>query len=247
MQKRIKTLQASPSIDSQHELEFHSIENAIMFAQKFATKPVYTIRDASELTGSFTTAYRRLHYLKLLGLAEFKRGLFSVKTDVVSQPVPVLRKLIPSLIALRKSKRFGRLYTENDINFAKKHLPRKILTTLDYAAWELTKFQTPSDFFIYVDDIEQATTYLKNNNFSEGKKGHIILLPKIGNFDNEIERIYLDCIARGGRSIFDAIAINLLYEDYLTVKGQFPIEYSEKVREDLPPEMKRELLRARSY
>jgi hypothetical protein len=56
----------------------------------------------------------------------------------------------------------------------------------------------------------------------------------IGDFSNEIERVYLDCIAKGGRSIQDAIAIQLLHGDQLTSKGIFPAEYVLKVQEDLP-------------
>lgn len=219
------------------------MQSAIAFAQKFAVKPVYTINDVRAVDNSITTAYRRLHELEKLGLAKFKHGSFSVKTEVVLQPPHVFEKLIPSLVALKESRRFGKFYTESDVNFAKKHLPEKFLTTLDYAAWELTKFQTPRDFFIYVNDIEKASTYLKNNGFSEGKRGRVILLPKKGSFDNEIERIYLDCISHGERSILDAIALELLFGDHLTVKGRFPIEYADKVREDMPRVMRNEYLR----
>ena len=63
-----------------------------------------------------------------------------------------------------------------------------------------------------------------------------MVLPRIGNFENEIERVYLDCIAKGGRSIQDAIAIELLYANHLTSRGNFPVEYVLKVQEDLPNE-----------
>lgn len=224
---------------SSHDLELDSkkIDSVVSFAQGFSTRSIYSIKDTISHTTPSTT-YRRLHDLNSLGLANFKRGIFEIKRGVVSQPIPVLKKLIPSLIAFKNARRFGRHYNESDINFVKKRLPGKFLTTLDYAAWELTKFQTPSNFFIYVNDLNSAGDFLKDNGFREGSNGRVILLPKIGEFVNEIERIYLDCIANDGRSILDAISIELLYEDYLTVKGHFPIEYVKKVQEDMPRKIK---------
>jgi hypothetical protein len=51
---------------------------------------------------------------------------------------------------------------------------------------------------------------------------------------NEIERTYLGCIAKGGRSIYDAIEIELLYGDYLTTKANFSIEDITKMQQELP-------------
>ncbi|HVB95936.1 MAG TPA: hypothetical protein VND41_04970 [Nitrososphaerales archaeon] len=48
------------------------------------------------------------------------------------------------------------------------------------------------------------------------------------------EKVYLDCLAFGGRSTLDAIAIELLYGDRLSVKGEFPADLVLKVRDDLP-------------
>jgi hypothetical protein len=108
------------------------------------------------------------------------------------------------------------------------------LVTLDYAAWELTKLQSPSDYYVYVQDIEKTTSYLKENKFNEGKKGHVVILPTIGDFSNEIQRIYFDCIANGGRSIQDAVAIYSKYRDRLDYKALFPIEMMESAQDDLP-------------
>ncbi|MHB8602605.1 MAG: hypothetical protein ACYC6W_10280 [Nitrosotalea sp.] len=235
MQKQIDLLE--DYTPNNLELNSKRIDSAISFAQEFSTRSIYTMKDAISHTTSSTT-YRRLHDLHSLGLANFKRGVFEIKRGVVSQPIPVLKKLIPSLIAFKNARRFGRHYTESDINFVKKRLPGKFLTTLDYAAWELTKFQTPSNFFMYVNDLSTAGDFLKDNGFREGSNGRVILLPKIGEFDNKIERIYLDCIANDGRSILDAISIELLYEDYLTVKGHFSIESVKKVQEDMPRKIK---------
>lgn len=213
----------------------NEIDRAISFAQAFTGKLVYSVKnDAKPYAGSLSTAYHRLRILEQFGLAKLNRDVFEIKSNVVTQPLPIRKKIIDSLLSLKNARRFGKFYNEYDINFAKKHLPGKFLTTLDYATWELTKYQTPSEFFIYVEDIEKAANFLLENDFSEGKNGNVILLPKLGNFDNPIERIYLDCIAKGGRNTLDGIALELNYGDSITEKGFFPLNSVKKVQEDLP-------------
>jgi predicted lactoylglutathione lyase len=104
--------------------------------------------------------------------------------------------------------------------------------TLDFKAWELTKFQEPSDLFVYVDGNDFAD-YLKESGFSEGTRGHVVLLPISKNIENEIEQVYFDSIAKGGRAVLDAIALELLYPDKIRHKGQFPVEYVTKVQEEM--------------
>jgi hypothetical protein len=207
--------------------------HAFLFAQRLESKPVYTIADAISVAGSAKTAYRRLNDLRALGLAKYKHGSFILKTSVVSQPANVIEKLLPSLVALSKARRFGRNYNDSDIRFAMKNIADKFVT-LDYKAYDLTKFQTPLDLYIYVQDVDKVAGFLKENGFREGRNGRVILLPRIGDFTNEIERVYLDCIANGERSTLDAIAIELLYEDKLSTRGLFPVQQVKKVQEDLP-------------
>ena len=182
---------------------------AVSFAQEFSDRPVYNIKeDAVPLAGSLFTAYRRLHLLESYNLAKLGRNQFEIKTDVVSQPLSVLKKLLPSLIALNNAKRFGKYYTESDVIFARKNIPGQVLTTLDYAAWDITKYQTPSNFYVYVNDLDAASEFLKEESgFSEGSNGRVVLLPLVGDFGNKIERVYLDCVANGGRSSLDAVSI----------------------------------------
>lgn len=210
--------------------------DAFLFAQRLDSKPVYTIEDAISVAGSAKTAYRRLNDLKVLGLAKYKRGSFILKSSVVSQPANVVEKLLPSLIALSKARRFGRNYNDSDIRFAMNNIAVKFVT-LDYKAYELTKFQTPLDLYIYVQDLEQVASFLRERGFREGRNGHVILLPKIGEFSNKIERVYLDCIANGERSTMDAIAIEILHENKLTTRGLFSVPQVKKVQEDLPPRL----------
>lgn len=207
---------------------------AVSFAQEFSDRPVYNIKeDAVPLAGSLFTAYRRLHLLESYNLAKLGRNQFEIKTDVVSQPLHVLKKLLPSLIALKNAKRFGKYYNESDVIFARKNIPGQVLTTLDYAAWDITKYQTPSNFYVYVNDLDAASEFLKKENgFSEGSNGRVVLLPFSDDFTNKIERVYLDCVANGGRSSLDAIAIELRYGDQLTTRAHFPIEYVKKVQEE---------------
>src|SRR5690349_19912865 len=74
---------------------------AVSFAQELTDRPVYDIQeDAVPLSSSLFTTYRRLHLLASYYLAKRGRNQFEIKTDVVSQPLSVLKKLLPSLIAL---------------------------------------------------------------------------------------------------------------------------------------------------
>ena len=207
---------------------------SIYYAQKVGHKSVHTIKDTFPIAGSQATAYRRLNTLKDLGIVKrIRGGLFRFTIDVADQSIAFIEKLLPSLEALKKGKTFGRYYINSDIKFVKENVKYELIT-LDYKAWEITRFQSPSHLYVYVKDFEQTIDYLKKNNFSEGKKGRVTILPMIGDFNNQIERVYLDCIARGGRSISDAIAIELLYGDQLKTKGSFPIDAIKKVQEDLP-------------
>jgi hypothetical protein len=218
----------------QEPKRWKDLSKAVLFASGLSGKLVYSIKnDAIPLAGTAPTAYDRLHILESLGLAKLTRNTFQINTSVVYQPLYIIKKLQPSLDALQQAKRFGKYYTQYDINFVNKHLPGKFLKTLDYAAWDLTKFQTPQDLFIYVDDIEMSSKFLLDNGFNEGENGRVILLPKTGSFENEIERVYLDSIANGGRSTLDAVAIELLYRNELTVQGRFSVEQIIKVLEDL--------------
>lgn len=209
---------------------------ALLFAQELPPRPVYALNNLKTINESTKTAHRRIKSLLPLGLATYSRGKFSIKKEVVSQPVNVLKKLIPSLMSLKQARRFGRSYNNADINFVLNSMPESAMVTLDYKAWNMSKFQIPRDLFVYVDDIKKGSTFLKENNFSEGEKGHVVLLPKIGSFDNKVERVFLDCLANGGRSVLDAVAIQLLYGDSIDVKARFPIEMVIKVQDDLPSE-----------
>jgi len=210
----------------------HEAERAIEFASRLEPRISYTIKDITEVTGSIPTAYRRLKALEALGLATIYRSRFELNR-AVTQPMYVLEKLVPSLIALKNSRRFGKKYHISDINFLKNNLPKNAFVTLDFRTWDLTGYQTPSDLYVYVDNMETAYRLLKKNGFSEGTKGHIILLQKQPQTKNTIEQIYFDCIAKGGRSTLDAIALEIKYGDQLKTKAKFQIDDILKVQDDM--------------
>lgn len=214
----------------------------LLFAQELPPRPIYSIKQHGvEVAGSEKTAYRRIKSLTQLGLANYSRGKFEIKKEVVAQPLNVIKRLLPSLFALKQARRFGRSYNNADINFVLKHKPESSFVTLDFKAWALTRFQFPNDLYVYVNDLKGSISFLKENKFSEGSRGHVVLLPKQVSIENEIEQVYLDCLANGGRSILDAIALQLVYPDQITVRGRFPVETVRKVQEDMPYEKLKEI------
>lgn len=208
--------------------------HALMIAQELPPKPVYTVEDIVTATtaGSLSTAYRKLADLEEMGIVERRnRGYFTLK-ECVMQPVSIIKHLIPSLKALKEARAFGKYYSETDVRIARELIDGFV--TLDYKAYELTKFQIPAKLYLYPDSMDNAVRILKENGFSEGTKGQVVLLPAYGDFTNYIQRVYLDCIANSGRSILDAIAIEILHPDQLSIRARFPVELIEKVREEMP-------------
>ncbi len=216
---------------------FEKASGAIGFAQKLPPRPAYNLRDVEGAVNlSARTIRRRLAVLEEMGLADYDRGRFTVKREVVSQPYAVLRRIAPSLMALKKARRFGRYYRPTDVRFMKKHLPEGSIITLDHMAHELTGFQTPLDLYVYVNDVEKVSRFLKGCGFREGKRGNVVLLPKIGSFENQIERVFLDCVASGGRDFLDAAAIMLTHGDAIKTRVRFAWDTVLKVQEGLPSE-----------
>ena len=208
---------------------------AIVFAQELPPSPIYNIKNLKKIVNlSARTIKRKLVHLEEIGLADYSRGKFTIKKEVISQPYTVLQDIFPSLMALKKARRFGRHYKATDINFMKKHLPKGSIITLDHKAHELTKFQIPLDLHVYVDDVEKTSKFLKSCGFRGGKSGKVVLLPKIGSFEDPIERIFLDCVANGGRSFLDATAIMLTHKNMIKTRARFTVDTVLKVQEDLP-------------
>lgn len=210
-----------------------TLKPELTVAQTIGEKPVYHIDELSKVTKSRATAYRILSRLRDAGFAERAReGFFTLRSSLF-QPFNLWSGLLPSLQALKQARFFGLSYNENDVRLARETLDGMV--TLDYRAYEITKFQSPHLFSIYVENPDQAADVLKDCRFSEGTKGRVSLMPRIGDFRNEIQRVYLDCIAYGGRSLLDAIAIEITHNKDLDprVRGTFKAEDVLKVREEL--------------
>lgn len=219
-------------IASIHIYHMHVSMHALEVAQKLPPKPVYRVKDVVSICRSISTAYRKLEELEEIGIIErTKRGYFMLK-ECAMQPIPIIENLMPSLKALKEGRTFGKYYNETDVRIAGKLLDGFV--TLDYKAYELTGIQTPATLYVYVNFLDDAVKVLKGNGFSEGTKGSVVLLPRYGDFTNAIQRVYLDCIAKGGRNIIDAVAIEIQHPDELNIKGSFTVDLIEKVREELP-------------
>jgi len=210
-----------------------AIKAELAKTQTIGEKAVYHINELSKVTGSRATAYRALGELREAGFAEqLKEGYFTIRSSLF-QPFNLWTDLFPSLQALKKARFFGLSYNENDVRLAQQILNGVV--TLDYRAYELTRLQLPHLFSIYVDDADEAARMLRKHKFSEGRRGRVAIMPGIGSLENEIQRVYLDCIAYGGRSLLDAIAIEILHAETLDphVRGIFRTEDVLKVRDEL--------------
>lgn len=201
--------------------------------QVLGERPIFSLEDLLKVTGSRATAYRILAKLRDAGFATYAgRGYFICRSSLF-QPYSLWEHLAPSLTALKQARRFGRSYNENDAKVARRLL--KGTVTLDYRAYELTGLQDPHTLFLYVDDIDSAASKLRGHSFWEGTHGRVALLPLLAPLQNEFQRVYLDCIAYGGRGVLDAIAIEILHGDKLDpkVRGLFRSEDVLKVRDEL--------------
>jgi len=136
-----------------------------------------------------------------------RKGVFTLR-DSVLLPISVIPKILPSLLAISQERKFRLRNGDLGIERAR-HLLMKLggLATLDYAAYELTGYQTPTAFYFYPDSLEQAIKVLRENGYVKSPRGSVILLPKIGDFSDPIQRVFYDSLAVGGRGILDAIAI----------------------------------------
>src|SRR3989454_2692250 len=217
----------------QHAYPCMTLRPELTIAQTIGEKPVYHINELRKITDSRATAYRILSKLREAGFAEqVKEGYFTIRSSLF-QPFNLWPSLLPSLQALKQARFFGSSYNENDARVARQIL--KGAVTLDYRAYELTKLQSPHLFFIYVNDPDYAARTLREHKFSEGTQGRVVVIPRTGAFGDEIQRVYLDCIAYGGRSLLDAIAVEILYSESLDprVRGSFKAGDVLKVREEL--------------
>ena len=210
-------------------------EDAIAFARLLPRHLSYLFRDIPSVVGvSEATARSMVDELAKVGLAERWSDSFAVRHDAVCHPIEVLKAIRPSLLALARAKRFARRRNGSDLTFARRHLPPGSFVTLDYPLARLTDYQTAWNYYVCVDDPDAFASLLGDNGFQEDKLGRVVVVPKIGRFDNKKERLFLDCLADGGRGYCDAIALLMLRLRASPVRAAFTTNEMNDVLRHLP-------------
>jgi DNA-binding transcriptional ArsR family regulator len=172
-------------------------------------KSAYTLDDLALALGrSKKTAYRHLQVLKRMGFVTASHeGVFTLR-DSIFLPASIIPKILPSLHATGQQRKFRLRNGDRGIERARQLLMALGgLPTLDYAAYELTGYQTPIMFYFYPNSMEQAINTLRENGYVQSPRGSVVLLPRIGDFSDPIQRVFYDSLAVGGRGTLDAIAI----------------------------------------
>lgn len=210
-------------------------EDAIAFARLLPRRMIHRLRDMPSVAGvSVATARRRVDELAKVGLAKRRNGWFEVRNDAVFHPIEVLKAMRPSLLARMRARCFARRRNSSDLTFARRHLPPGSFVTLDYPLARLTGYQTAWDYHVCVDDPDAFASLLEENGFREDDLGRVIVMPKIGQFDNEKVRLLLDCLADGGRGYCDGIALLMLRINPSPACAEFSTNEINDVLRNLP-------------
>ena len=188
-------------------------DKAMAFAYLLPRAESHRIRDMPSAAGvSEATARRRVDELAEMGLARRRNGAFTVNHDAICQPIEVLDAMRPSLLALGRARRFGRGGRGGaGIALARRLLPPGSFVTLDYPLSRLTGYGPPRDYCACVDDPGAYASLLGEGGLREDEAGRVVVMPKLGVFGDKRERLFLDCLAAGGRWYGGAIALSVLY------------------------------------
>jgi hypothetical protein len=201
------------------DVTWGQLREDIEAAQKAGYNNDFNYREVERIIGQ--PAIKRLEYAGLV-----VGGSHTHFRYCIWQSPELIKRLLPSLEALKKGRRF-----KGDVNQAAGAIHG--LKTLDYEAWRLTEYQEPGELYVYVKDMESAERLLTSLGFEKSDEGDVCLLPCRGKFKNMTERVYLDSIAAGGRNVLDAVAIELLYPDEVGLKAKWGEEAIEKVSSEL--------------
>ena len=186
------------------------------FAFSLPRAPSYRFRDMPSILGvSEATARRRVDALVEMGLAERRNGSFMVRHDAACQPIEILDAMYPSLLALGCARRFAGPNGRAGITLARRLRPPGSFVTLDYPLARLTGYRPARDYCVCVDDPDAFASLLEENGFREDDLGRVVVMPKLGRFDRARERLFLDCIAAGGKRCAGAVELYILYGDKL--------------------------------
>jgi DNA-binding transcriptional ArsR family regulator len=199
-------------------------------------KSAYTLDEMARATGrSKPTAYRYLAELEKNGFViTLNKGAFSLR-DSVFLPITIIPQIIPSLQAFKRARRFRLRNGKSGIAKARGLLGKvEGMSTLDYAAYDFTGYQTPETFYFYPNSFDMALNVLRENHYVESPKGKVVLLPRVGDFSEPILRVFYDSLALGGRGILDAIAISRKYPEITKSSGYLDhlLNLARKVAED---------------
>ena len=193
---------------------------AMAFAYLLPRAESHRIRDMPSVAGvSEATARRRVDELAGMGLAVRRKGAFTVHHDAICQPIEVLDAMRPSLLALGRARRFGCGGGSTGIALARRRLPPGSFVTLDYPLARLTGYGPARDYCACVDDPDAYASLLERGGLREDGAGRVVVMPKLGRFDNKRVRLFLDCLAAGGRWYGGAIALCVIYGDTLPLKA----------------------------
>ena len=210
-------------------------DDAIAFARLLPRRLVHIFRDMPSVAGvSEATARRRVDELVEMGLAERRNDSFMVRHDAVCHPIEALNTIRSSLFARMRARCFARRRNDSDITFVRRHLPPGSFITLDYPLARLTGYQTAWDYHVCVDDPDALASLLEENGFREDDLGRVVIMPKIGQFDNKKGRLFLDCLAEGGRGYYDGMALLMLHADSPPASAAFDANDMNDVLRNLP-------------
>ena len=68
-------------------------KDALLFAQELQPRHIYKVKDVAKNVHE-RTVRRRIKKLTEIGLAQYNRGQFTIKQEVIAQPIGVLEKLV---------------------------------------------------------------------------------------------------------------------------------------------------------
>jgi hypothetical protein len=205
------------------------VYSSVSLIQRIKPRMVINTRSLVKVAGSKATLGRALKVLESHGFIRGRTKGWVVFINALWQPTYVIESILPSLKALKNR---VPIKCSKKVFRTRGYFP----VTLDWKAWELTGYPTPRTLYLYADSVEEVMKTLQAADQSKtSNTGNelVYVLPKVGEFHNTVERTYLDCVAQGGRSWLDAVAIELLYPHELSVKASFPVDLVAKVLEDL--------------
>ena len=112
--------------------------------------------------------------------------------------------------------------------------PKTALSTCGRGAYELLKWDPSKlDLYVYVDDIRKVASEITQNGCKKGDTASIYLMQKEEELKNPFERVYMDCIAKGGRDLIAAAYLEIHFPKKIG-NPLLSREFVKEVRETSP-------------